>query len=65
MKMCLCRYKVAMQDDVPRIFESVFHCTLEVTDSMVHGNIFLLLFMEVEMSKIYKVGQISFHLLSR
>lgn len=54
-----------MQDDVPRIFESVFHCTLEVTDSMVHGNIFLLLFMEVEMSKIYKVGQISFHLLSR
>lgn len=39
MEMCLCRYKVAMQNDVPHIFESVFHCTLEVTDSMVHGNI--------------------------
>ncbi|KAF2548733.1 hypothetical protein F2Q70_00024082 [Brassica cretica] len=24
------QYKVAMQDDVPRIFESVFHCTLEM-----------------------------------
>lgn len=25
-----------MQDEVPRIFEAVFQCTLEVTDSVVH-----------------------------
>ncbi|GJY45458.1 hypothetical protein Tco_0434521, partial [Tanacetum coccineum] len=26
---CNCRYKGAMIDDVPRIFEAVFQCTLE------------------------------------
>jgi exportin-1 len=30
------KYKVVMRDEVPLIFEAVFQCTLEVTDSMVH-----------------------------
>lgn len=29
-----------MQDEVPLIFEAVFQCTLEVTDSMVHWKYF-------------------------
>lgn len=28
----LCRYKGAMIEDVPRIFEAVFQCTLEVSE---------------------------------
>ncbi|GJS95994.1 methionine aminopeptidase 1A [Tanacetum coccineum] len=30
---CICRYKGSMIDDVPRIFEAVFQCTLEVESS--------------------------------